>query len=479
MLKSWQVPPGGPREPFVTCEQEPVDPGLPEPRPICFHSNSFPEHYGANDSCVIQVPALQLVPGAVMVTEAFHTEAGSDILRINGFEFSGVTLPEPVEIPLGVDLNFTWTIDGSGTHSGPGWRVCFSPLGDDPPTPSGPREPFVSCEQEPVDRGLPETTPVCFHSNNFPEHYGANESCVIQVPAVFSPPGGWVMSTQNFSTQANVDFLRINGQGFSGTSLPDTRLFAVGEYVDFSWASDGSIGATGWRICFAPGDMEPTLEPTAPPLPTAPPGLPRCEQEPEGSATCFHSNNFPEQYGDSESCIIQFPGRFIPLEGLVMSTQNFNTEADYDFLSINEDEFSGTSGPPTMEFAADRDVNVRWESDGSITATGWRICFAPRGMEPNHTTAVGGPDPTPAGPLVGGPDPIPAGPSVGGLSFGGPQRVSAIQNKQDQISAHLHKRSLVEKEGVARKVSSQHHKATFWKTWVQTEGWPGRLPSSS
>jgi len=108
-------------EQVITCQVDPKD-------KFCFLSNNFPQHYGDNERCVIQVPASLLSPrGSRMVTEAFNTESNFDSLRINGFTFSGRTVPEPVEIPQGIDLNFTWTSDLSATRSG--WRVCFEELG--------------------------------------------------------------------------------------------------------------------------------------------------------------------------------------------------------------------------------------------------------------------------------------------------------------------------------------------------------------
>jgi len=108
-------------EQFINCQVDPKD-------IFCFLSNNFPQHYGDNERCVIQVPASLLSPrGSRMVTEAFNTESNFDSLRINGFTFSGRTVPEPVEIPQGIDLNFTWTSDLSATRSG--WRVCFEELG--------------------------------------------------------------------------------------------------------------------------------------------------------------------------------------------------------------------------------------------------------------------------------------------------------------------------------------------------------------
>jgi len=201
----------------ITCHRD------PNREQFCFLSNNFPLDYGNGESCVIQVPASEFFEeGGYMVTTAFHTEAGSDILRINGFELSGETDPdrgsmEPVIIPPGFDLNFNWTTDGSGTHSG--WRACFQTLR----RPL--RDPIITCETEPTETGI------CFHSNNFPENYGDSENCVIAIPSAFMPPQGLVMETLHFNTSAS-DFLRINGQEFSGMSGPGIMEFAADGVVD-------------------------------------------------------------------------------------------------------------------------------------------------------------------------------------------------------------------------------------------------------
>jgi len=114
-----------------------------------------------------------------------------------------------------------------------------------------------------------------------------------------------------------------------------------------------------------------------------------CQQDPN-EEMCFHSNNFPLSYDSSESCIIQFPAAFIPQGGLVMSTVNFETEYGFDVLRINGVGYSGHKylGPGNHWFAADDNVDIRWESDwGRTVMQGWRICFAP-GSAPSGPDAI-------------------------------------------------------------------------------------------
>jgi len=248
-----------------------------------------------------------------------------------------------------------------------------------PPQVEAAGEPVVTCQQDPNDQR-------CFHSNNFPWQYGNLESCIIHFPA--TPPEGLVMTTTHFST-GRFDILRINGQEFAGWRDrygPGTMLFAADEDVDVSWESDMLGRSTGWRICFAPGD---TLEPES-----------IVQSNCRRDGDCFTSRNFPSDYEDDEECNIQ--GR----AGLRMVTDSFNTETDFDFLTVNGERFAGVDGPGAMDFSSN--FEITWKADFSGTQQGWRVCF-----------------------------------SSGGSTL---------------------LRSLVEKEEVARKVSSQHQEATFWKT---------------
>jgi len=54
-----------------------------------------------------------------------------------------------------------------------------------------------------------------------------------------------------------------------------------------------------------------------------------------------------------------------------LTTEQFDTESGFDFLTVNGQEFSGSHGPGTVEFEAGAQVSVSWRSDGSVTDGGW------------------------------------------------------------------------------------------------------------
>jgi len=215
------------------------------------------------------------------------------------------------------------------------------------------------------------------------------------------------LETDHFNTESGFDFLTVNNERFSGFDGPGTMEFAPGTHVNISWRSDENVNAVGWKICFVlivpNGTASPTAAPTffptfaptvvptvvptfAPTGTVLPTGIPPnfCRFASSGDPTdsrigCFTSGNFPSNYKDSEECIIEGP---VPPGGLKLETDHFNTQSGFDFLTVNDERFSGTDGPGTMEFALGTNVNMSWRSDGSVTSSGWKICFG-NGTERN------------------------------------------------------------------------------------------------
>jgi len=128
--------------------------------------------------------------------------------------------------------------------------------------------------------------------------------------------------------------------------------------------SDLKYGDTNALLCVAEGGAPPT--PTPQPTPAPPPGSwvvmgSGCEVD----GDCVQSNNYPSDYGNREKCTIQLFG-----EVAVFADGEFNTENRYDVLTMGNQRYSGTWGPPSKSYTG----SISWESDYSVTRSGWRLC---------------------------------------------------------------------------------------------------------
>merc|ERR1719203_322728 len=103
----------------------------------------------------------------------------------------------------------------------------------------------------------------CVQSLNYPQNYGNNEECSLEL---YDVP----ISFDAFSTESGYDILFMGAQ-YSGTSGPPS-----GSYTgSVSWSSDYSVVSTGWKMCRqgSSPSPEPTPAPTTPsptPAPTTP-----------------------------------------------------------------------------------------------------------------------------------------------------------------------------------------------------------------
>ena len=82
---------------------------------------------------------------------------------------------------------------------------------------------------------------------------------------------------------------------------------------------------------------------------------------------CFRSPNYPSHYGDSQSCTITVHS------GGILSVSAFDTEKNYDKLTVNGVVYSGSSGPSGVSVSAG--ATITWLSDSSSTSSGFEICL--------------------------------------------------------------------------------------------------------
>ena len=81
---------------------------------------------------------------------------------------------------------------------------------------------------------------------------------------------------------------------------------------------------------------------------------------------CITSPNFPNSYGNSEFCEVVAPHQPLYLT-------SFETEDGRDFLTIDGQAFSGSSGPPQGSTSSGM---ILWNSSADTTASGWQMCTA-------------------------------------------------------------------------------------------------------
>jgi len=113
----------------------------------------------------------------------------------------------------------------------------------------------------------------CVQSANYPQNYGANEECTIEIDEANAAP----IIVESFQTQRNADYLIVNGVHYSGRSGPH----GVVPTGSITWSSNARRQRNGWRLCMPDSRAPPparllgeAAEPDAPAgAPTAP-GIP-------------------------------------------------------------------------------------------------------------------------------------------------------------------------------------------------------------
>jgi hypothetical protein len=87
-------------------------------------------------------------------------------------------------------------------------------------------------------------------------------------------------------------------------------------------------------------------------------------------ATCFHSPNYPSNYGNNQQCTITVTAH----AQVTLSVTAFTTESGYDFLTVNGVRYDGTSGPEGVQVAAGS--TIFFTTDYSVVRSGFEICGA-------------------------------------------------------------------------------------------------------
>jgi len=201
----------------------------------------------------------------------------------------------------------------------------------------------------------------CFQSPNFPGNYSQRETCIISVNRTLTG----ILRVSSFATEPINDVLMVNGVRYSGTEGPD----GVAPREDIAWFSDYTVGAAGFLICSAPPGNAAEDAAVAGPGARGPTVLSvasgDCTVDSRG---CAMTPGYPSDYPVDSSCTLDVSaGSSMPLH-----VEEFATELNFDFLTVNGEAYSGSSGPEGIVPSG----QITWSADYSVSQSGWKLCPA-------------------------------------------------------------------------------------------------------
>jgi len=310
----------------------------------CALSPDFPNAYPTSGTCTIKVNDKT----KALRVESFGTELGYDVLKVNGIAYSGLEGPRGV-VPKG---DIEWRSDMI-VPAAPGFKLC---LGDGA-VMSRVKSVSENTRFFEVMSGPCSVNKLgCALSPGYPNGYGNGQSCSIKVNT--DTVGRLVVD--GFGTENGFDVLTVNGIRYSGSRGPE----GVIPYEDMTWHADPALGGQGWKICS--GKKLPLRQKRFAPHPTT------WFEVRQGNCTttsngCIMSPNYPQEYGDGDSCAIKvFDGNLMPIQ-----VQDFVTESHIDVLKVNGEAYSGTIGPSGVVPSG----IIEWSPDGSKRSAGWSLCL--------------------------------------------------------------------------------------------------------
>jgi len=198
----------------------------------CLRSPNYPSEYGPKQACTVAVDNSLAVP---IFVKDFLTEAKYDKLIVNGAAYTGSAGPSGI-VPQG---SISWSSDGTVQKTG--FVLC--PQGAVTTTTttisSTPAMWKVTVGQCQVDDSG------CVSSPNYPGKYGKRDKCVISVDSAKATP----IKVDSFLTEAKYDKLKVNDKFYHDTGAGLEGVLPVGQ---MTWASDGTVEKSGWRLCPTP-----------------------------------------------------------------------------------------------------------------------------------------------------------------------------------------------------------------------------------
>jgi len=183
----------------------------------------------------------------------------------------------------------------------------------------------------------------------------------------------------------------------TGVSDPQTVKWMLlgGEYsADLSnlvqGIPDGTTPLFAMQPCIEQGEGDvPTGPPEGVPIVTTTTGAPvvtdfftmAADSDCTVNGNCVTSANWPSAHGNNEGCSIT-----VDADSSVAVNSNFEIERNYDYLRVNDAEKWTAAEIPTSMSAG---TTISWSSDGSVTKTGWELCFSEAGSNPGTSPPEG------------------------------------------------------------------------------------------
>ncbi|CAK0869737.1 unnamed protein product [Prorocentrum cordatum] len=310
----------------------------------CVQSPNYPQIYGVDQGCTVEIDLGLAVPIAV---ESFDTESGCGF-RLPHRQRSGVfwkcwskwhhTINE-LRLDLRLLCNPEWlevvrrlsTVDACATDAC-ATDACANanrstdtsatdacPTTDSSLTSTRATSTRTGAHVGSSQRGECAIDGPCLESPNYPQDYGVDQECTVEIDSGSAAP----ILVESFNTESFFDYLIVNGVEYSGTYGPDGIIPST----SIVWSSDNVWSEKGWRLC-AQAPEPPT--PAALPTP-APQLVVHMWAAVSGDCTlvgsCVQSPNYPQIYGVDQGCTVEIDlGLAVPI-----AVESFDTESGCGF----------------------------------------------------------------------------------------------------------------------------------------------------
>jgi hypothetical protein len=115
-----------------------------------------------------------------------------------------------------------------------------------------------------------------------------------------------------------------------------------------------------------------------------------------GSDNCLKSTNYDSDYNLDEECVIQVNQDQWEGKSYAINQQDFNIENNWDFMYVNGDSYTGTTGPDGVVPSG----TITFTSDYIYPAKGFHLCLGEHATEPPTSPPTSAPTSSPGPPAV-------------------------------------------------------------------------------
>ncbi len=350
-----------------------------------YTSPNYPSAYPNNYNNTITITK----PGATRIRvhfSAFDTESGYDFVYIqNGSgtqvaSYNGSKGAFTSAEVTGDTLKVKFTSDGSVTRTG--WKIDYIEY-----------ETSTTTTTTTTVASSWVSDSASYSSPNYPSAYPNNYNNTITITKTGATSIRVHFSA--FATESGYDYVYIlDGAGnqitsYSGSKGAFTSVTVTGSTIKVKFTSDGSVTAAGWyidRVEYLGGSSTTT---TTTPVTTTTTTTTTTTVAPVTTTTTtvastwntetasYTSPNYPSNYDNNYNNTITITKT--GATSIRVHFSAFNTESGYDFVYIQDSagnnitSYSGNRGAFTSVEVTGSTLKVKFTSDYSVTATGWKI----------------------------------------------------------------------------------------------------------